>query len=374
MQSLMNLNTNNHRNHSFERNNFNNNNNNEQFSNNHNVRRAKGYRSRSPSPFQSYQNDLNQFQSSYQPPPTHNFRSSRTPYTIKMRGLPFACTENDIKQFFAPNEPLNIIFSTGKDLRRNGEAEIDFISHNDACEAMKCDKKFIGNRYIELFLLSGSMASQQPSLLANQQHPFGNNSKRYQQHVPQPQQNQPQNISYNLFSNDNSSNNKYNNGNNFNRRSNKQQQSFNSNFRNKNSQFNQNSNNFNNHNRGYSNTSPSSLNKLPIVSQQQQIPPPIHNHHQQQQQQHIMPTLMHQANHGPNQTFDEIMMADMAKKAFEVAFNQYQQQQQQHQPNHLQPPPLQHQSDHHHHHHQNKYNNLPIKSNFNPPHPSNRRF
>lgn len=44
----------------------------------------------------------------------------------------------------------------GYDGRLNGEAEVDFQTHDDACEAMKYDKKYIGSRYIELFLQSGS--------------------------------------------------------------------------------------------------------------------------------------------------------------------------------------------------------------------------
>jgi hypothetical protein len=131
----MNLNMNNHLNHPYE-NQFNNN---EQFNSNFIDGRVNNYRSRSPSPSPSYHNDHHQSQSPYQP--------SRTPFTIKMRGLPFSCTEADIKQFFAPNEPLNIIFLTGRDFRRTGEAEVDFMSHNDACESMKCDKKFIGNYF-----------------------------------------------------------------------------------------------------------------------------------------------------------------------------------------------------------------------------------
>ena len=62
-----------------------------------------------------------------------------------MRGLPFNCTESDIMNFFAPLEPYNIVFLVSeKDNRRTGECECNFISHNDACEAMKNDNKFMG--------------------------------------------------------------------------------------------------------------------------------------------------------------------------------------------------------------------------------------
>ncbi len=66
-------------------------------------------------------------------------------------------------QFFEPLNPINIEFLKSRDRRPSGECQVYFGSHSEACEAMKYDKKFIGNRYIELFLLSGSMKSTNSS-------------------------------------------------------------------------------------------------------------------------------------------------------------------------------------------------------------------
>jgi hypothetical protein len=200
------------------------------------------------------------------------------------------------------------------------------------------------------------MATHQPiSPIMYHQQTFSNYSKRYQQPLPSPQIPSPQNISFNSFSNENNSNNKYNNGNQFNRRP----------IKHSNSSHNQYPHNAINNHRRYSNLTPPPQNKLPII-QQQSAPSHSSMHYSQQ----LMPPLIHQTN-GAN--FNELMMADMAKKAFEAAFNQYQQQQHQHQPSHLQPPSQQ-QPDYHH----NKFNSLPLKSNYNPQHPlnknSNRRY
>ena len=42
----------------------------------------------------------------------------------------------------------------GRDRRPTGECEVEFYSHEQALEGMEYDKKYIGTRYIELFLLS----------------------------------------------------------------------------------------------------------------------------------------------------------------------------------------------------------------------------
>ena len=81
-----------------------------------------------------------------------------TGFVLKMRGLPFKCTENDINEFFKPLRPVNIFFTTDSRNRGrpSGECECEFDSEETLLEAMKYDKKFIGTRYIELFNLSDS--------------------------------------------------------------------------------------------------------------------------------------------------------------------------------------------------------------------------
>jgi hypothetical protein len=73
-----------------------------------------------------------------------------------MRGLPYSAQDDDIFQFFAPLIPSRIEFLRGRDTRPSGECEVDFETQEDLSEALKFDKKFIGNRYIELFPIGGS--------------------------------------------------------------------------------------------------------------------------------------------------------------------------------------------------------------------------
>ncbi|XP_031569430.1 heterogeneous nuclear ribonucleoprotein H3-like isoform X2 [Actinia tenebrosa] len=79
---------------------------------------------------------------------------SSTGHTVSMRGLPFAAKETDIKQFFAPLNPVDIKIRWGPDGRCSGEAEVDFASHSDAQAGMSKDRQSMGHRYIELFLNS----------------------------------------------------------------------------------------------------------------------------------------------------------------------------------------------------------------------------
>jgi len=83
---------------------------------------------------------------------------SKTGHCVHMRGLPFDSTTNDVIQFFAPLNPVDIrfIFEQGTG-RAKGECDVDFSSHNDAEAAMQKDKQNIGHRYIELFLQSNPM-------------------------------------------------------------------------------------------------------------------------------------------------------------------------------------------------------------------------
>lgn len=86
---------------------------------------------------------------------------SRAINGVRMRGLPFSVSENDIRDFFQPLSPISVTLTVGRDGRPSGECECDFGSHSQAVEAMKYDKRFIGSRYVEIFLLSGSSKTPQ---------------------------------------------------------------------------------------------------------------------------------------------------------------------------------------------------------------------
>ena len=75
---------------------------------------------------------------------------------IKMRGLPYSVNVNDIKEFFKPLAPSNINLLFGDDGRLSGEAEVEFATPEETNSALEYDRKYIGSRYIELFLHSSS--------------------------------------------------------------------------------------------------------------------------------------------------------------------------------------------------------------------------
>ncbi|VDP25376.1 unnamed protein product [Schistosoma margrebowiei] len=77
---------------------------------------------------------------------------SLTGHSVRMRGLPYSATKEDINRFLSPLQPVNIRIKFNAANRPTGEAVVDFASHDEAKEAMKKDREKIGPRYIELFL------------------------------------------------------------------------------------------------------------------------------------------------------------------------------------------------------------------------------
>ncbi|XP_077376791.1 G-rich sequence factor 1 [Festucalex cinctus] len=72
---------------------------------------------------------------------------------VRLRGLPYNCTEDDIVRFFSGLEIMEkgitmVVNSRG---RRSGEAFVWFSSQEAADEALHRDRQLIGNRYIEVF-------------------------------------------------------------------------------------------------------------------------------------------------------------------------------------------------------------------------------
>ena len=69
-------------------------------------------------------------------------------------------------KFFTPLQPTSVRILAGHDQRPTGEGEVDFASHGDALKAMERDKKYMGKRYVELFLLSepGNSRAANPAL------------------------------------------------------------------------------------------------------------------------------------------------------------------------------------------------------------------
>lgn len=75
--------------------------------------------------------------------------------TLKMRGLPFSATEQDIKDFFHPVSIKEIrLVQTAKG-RPSGRAFVDFYNESDLKQSLKHHKEYMNNRYVELFVDEG---------------------------------------------------------------------------------------------------------------------------------------------------------------------------------------------------------------------------
>lgn len=75
---------------------------------------------------------------------------------VKLRGLPFGCSKEEIVQFFdglsvAPDGVHLLSDHTG---RASGEAFVYFVDKQSAQDALNRDREKIGHRYIEVFLSS----------------------------------------------------------------------------------------------------------------------------------------------------------------------------------------------------------------------------
>lgn len=73
---------------------------------------------------------------------------------LRMRGLPFSSSKEDIAKFFEKFNPVldSIVLTYRSDGRATGEAYVGFESSEDSERAMALHRKMMGSRYIELFL------------------------------------------------------------------------------------------------------------------------------------------------------------------------------------------------------------------------------
>lgn len=73
-------------------------------------------------------------------------------YVVRMRGLPFRVTENDIGEWFSSvADPVGIQIMYNNDGRPTGEAEVAFASAQDAKRSLSKDRQNMQHRYVELF-------------------------------------------------------------------------------------------------------------------------------------------------------------------------------------------------------------------------------
>ncbi|XP_069599511.1 G-rich sequence factor 1 [Ranitomeya imitator] len=73
--------------------------------------------------------------------------------TVRLRGLPYSCSEQDIVNFFSglsiAEEGITFVFDQRG--RKSGEAFVHFVSDEHAEQALLRHKQEIGSRYIEIF-------------------------------------------------------------------------------------------------------------------------------------------------------------------------------------------------------------------------------
>lgn len=69
---------------------------------------------------------------------------------VRLRGLPFNCTDVDIFKFFAGLDIVDV-FLVNKDGKFSGEAFVVFAGHMQAELALQRDRQNMGRRYVEVF-------------------------------------------------------------------------------------------------------------------------------------------------------------------------------------------------------------------------------
>ncbi|KAF6259340.1 hypothetical protein COO60DRAFT_1015207 [Scenedesmus sp. NREL 46B-D3] len=90
------------------------------------------------------------------PPPLEDAaisrENNRAPSRVcRLRGLPYTASDDDICSFFC-NFTLDEVYICRRDGRATGEAYVMFTDAAQAGSAMeKCNKKYLGSRYIEIF-------------------------------------------------------------------------------------------------------------------------------------------------------------------------------------------------------------------------------
>lgn len=86
----------------------------------------------------------------------HGGGTREGPHTgfIRMRGLPFQATKQDVLDFFKDYKPIesSILLTYRVDGRATGEGYVVFDDAADAKAAMTMHRSMIGSRYIELFI------------------------------------------------------------------------------------------------------------------------------------------------------------------------------------------------------------------------------
>ncbi|XP_064883005.1 G-rich sequence factor 1 [Oncorhynchus nerka] len=102
---------------------------------------------------------------------------------VRIRGLPYSCTETDVMLFFSGLDVTEdgVTLVTDHRGRNSGEAYVQFLSQEQADEALTRDREVIGNRYIEVF---PSRRSEIGGRKKTESVEEGRNSRQIQPHRP----------------------------------------------------------------------------------------------------------------------------------------------------------------------------------------------
>ncbi|XP_073917239.1 probable RNA-binding protein 19 isoform X2 [Castor canadensis] len=80
-----------------------------------------------------------------------NQKEPTTPHTVKLRGAPFNVTEKNVLEFLAPLKPVAIRIVRNAHGNKTGYIFVDFSSEEEVKKALKCNREYMGGRYIEVF-------------------------------------------------------------------------------------------------------------------------------------------------------------------------------------------------------------------------------
>ncbi|EGD82752.1 hypothetical protein PTSG_03403 [Salpingoeca rosetta] len=71
-------------------------------------------------------------------------------FTAKLQGLPFRCTEQQVREFFSPLSVVDIRFLLDRRKRGKGVAFVDFATKRDYKAALKKHRQTLGPRFVEV--------------------------------------------------------------------------------------------------------------------------------------------------------------------------------------------------------------------------------
>lgn len=89
--------------------------------------------------------------SGHTPPPQHQRNSNTDDFLhVFLRGMPFSVTEAEVRDFFSGLLVEEIVLLKNGNGLKNGKGLVKFATREDAYEALKRDRRYIGSRYVEV--------------------------------------------------------------------------------------------------------------------------------------------------------------------------------------------------------------------------------